>query len=846
MTVVELKAPLSGWATPLSEVPDPAFAGGLVGDGVAIDPTEATLRAPCDGVVLALHRARHACTVRAANGAEILMHIGVDTVELGGEGFVAHVRDDQAVRVGDPLITFDFDVVAGKAKSMLTMVVVANGEDAAVVSRTLDREVACGEAVMAVEGVATAEALRPVERKIVSRRVPLMIRTGLHARPAAALAALARAHAGAVTVGRGDRTANAKSVVALMGLGTALGDQLTVSAEEPGAEAVLTALAKAIADGLGDPVVEAAAAAAPMTASSHAAAPHYPAAPPFTAGATVVLRGTGAVAGLAVGVATRLDRVETAFPDAGAGATVESDRLAKARTALIARLETGAGAGAGGAGIFAAHRTLLDDPELTEATAQAVAAGASAERAWSEALGPLIAAVAALPDPRMAERAADLRDLRRQGLDLLAGRDPAATLAELPAGGVLVADEVMPSELAAFPAGKLGGLVMAAGGATSHAAIMAATMGIPTLVAVGPDALRIPNGAPLILDGRAGSLSVFPSAEDQETARDAAVRRAARRAANREKAREDCLTADGVRIEVFANVGKSADASAARDEGAEGCGLLRTEFLFLDRASAPSEDEQLAQYQTVVDALAGQPVIIRTLDAGADKPMAYVPIPREDNPALGVRGVRAMLRSPDLLRTQVRAILRVEPHGVARIMTPMVASLAELRAVRRIVEEERAALGRTAPIELGAMIEVPAAALISARLAAEAAFFSIGTNDLTQYALAMDRGNPLLAPETDSLHPAVLRLIGETVAGAAARGRTVAVCGGAASDPVAAPLLIGLGVTELSSAPAVIADLKAQIRTLSLPECREAAAAALTCESAAEVRDLVARRWPGL
>jgi phosphocarrier protein FPr len=843
MTAVELRAPLSGWATPLSEVPDPAFAEGLVGDGIAIDPTEATLHAPCDGVVLALHRARHACTVRAANGAEILMHIGVDTVELGGQGFVARVHEDQAVRAGDPLISFDLDVVAGKAKSMLTVIVVANGEDAAVVSRTLNREVACGEAVMAVEGTATADALRPVGRKIVSRRVPLMIRAGLHARPAATLATLARAHAGAVTVGRSDKTANAKSVVALMRLGTGLGDQLIVSAEEPGAEAVVTELTKAIAGGLGDPVIEAAVAAAPAPASSPAAAPPLAEAP-FTAGATVVLRGTGAVAGLAVGPAMRLDRVEAAFPYAGAGATVESRRLAKARAALVARL--GAGTGDVGAGIFAAHRILLDDPELTEATARAIDAGASAERAWADALDELISAVAALPDPRMAERAADLRDLRGQGLDLLAGRDPGTILEELPAGGVLVADAVMPSELGAVPAGKLAGIVMAAGGATSHASIMAATMGIPTLVAVGPDALRIPNGAPLILDGGAGSVSVFPSTKEQATARETFVRRAARRAANRQKAHDDCLTADGVRIEVFANVGKPADASAARKEGAEGCGLLRTEFLFLDRAAAPSEDEQLAQYQAVVDALAGRPVIIRTLDAGADKPMAYVPIPREDNPALGVRGVRAMLRSPEVLRTQVRAILRVEPHGVVRIMTPMVASLAELRAVRRIVEEERAALGQTAPSELGAMIEVPAAALISARLAEEAAFFSIGTNDLTQYAMAIDRGNALLAPEADSLHPGVLRLIGETVAGAAPRGRTVAVCGGAASDPAAAPLLIGLGVTELSAAPAVIGDLKAQIRTLSLPECREAAAAALACESAAEVRCLIARRWPEL
>jgi phosphocarrier protein FPr len=579
--------------------------------------------------------------------------------------------------------------------------------------------------------------------------------------------------------------------------------------------------------------------------SPPAAAPKQPDPPTFTAAETVVLRGTGAVIGFAVGAAARLRRTDIAIPESGAGVTLETDRLAHARKALITRLES-AQHGPTGATIFAAHLALLDEPELNEASGAAVAGGASAERAWTAGLDQMIAAVTALDDPRMAERAADLRDLRRQGLDLLAGRSALAALEQFPAGGVLVADEVLPSELAAIPAGRLAGLVTAAGGATSHVILMAAAMGIPAVVAVGSEALRIPDGAPLILDGRAGRVSVFPSAQEVTTALAATARRAAEQAANRETAHVDCMTADGVRIAVLANVGKSGDAANALREGAEGCGLLRTEFLFLGRATAPSEDEQLAQYQAIIDALPGRSVIIRILDAGADKPLAYVPFPQEDNPALGVRGVRAMLRLPELLRTQVRAILRVQSQGVVRIMAPMIVNLAELRAVRAIVEEERVALGRAAPIEVGAMIEVPAAALISGRLAEEAAFFSIGTNDLTQYALAMDRGNPILAKQIDALHPGVLRLIGETVSGAASRRRTVAVCGGAASDPVAAPLLIGLGVTELSVPPAVIADLKALIRTLTLAECRKAASAALASNSAVEVRELVAARWPDL
>jgi phosphocarrier protein FPr len=340
----------------------------------------------------------------------------------------------------------------------------------------------------------------------------------------------------------------------------------------------------------------------------------------------------------------------------------------------------------------------------------------------------------------------------------------------------LIADELLPSDLAAVPSGRLAALCMARGGPTSHAAILAAGMGIPAVVAMGDAILRVPSGAPLIVDGSRGEAHVFPPA----TARDATARVLATRAARREvslaAAHEDCRTADGVRIEVFANLGRPGDAAASVIQGAEGCGLLRTEFLFLERATAPGEDEQLAQYQEIANALGGRPLIIRTLDAGGDKPLAYLPLPREENPALGLRGVRVSLRHPGLLRTQIRAILRVKPAGICRILVPMITSPAELRAVREVVEEERRALGITGTVELGAMIEVPVAAVQADLLAAEAGFLSIGTNDLTQYALAMDRGNPGVAAQLDSLNPGVLRMVAQVVAGARLHGRQVSVC----------------------------------------------------------------------
>jgi phosphocarrier protein FPr len=417
---------------------------------------------------------------------------------------------------------------------------------------------------------------------------------------------------------------------------------------------------------------------------------------------------------------------------------------------------------------------------------------------------------------------------------------------ELPERAVLVADELMPSELAAVPVGRLAGLCTARGGATSHVAILAAGMGVPAVVAIGDAALRVPDGAPMIIDGNRGQVRVFPAVTTREAAYRAITGRTVRRRAELATAHEPARTSDGVEIAVYANLGQVGDAAAAIARGAEGCGLLRTEFLFLDRRTTPSEHEQAVCYQDIANALAGRPLVIRTLDAGGDKPLPYLPQVSEENPALGVRGVRLVMRHPELLRAQLRAILRVTPIGACRIMVPMIASLAELRAVRAVLDEERRALGVTAQIPLGAMIEVPAAALLADSLAREADFFSIGTNDLSQYALAMDRGNRDLAAGLDALHPGVLRLVASTVAGAKTRDRPVSVCGGAAGDPYAVPIFLGLGVRTLSVAPAAVPEIKAWVRTLTMARCADVAAAAVGLDSSEAVRALVASTWPGL
>jgi multiphosphoryl transfer protein len=846
-----LLAPLAGWSTPLDEVPDPVFAGHMLGGGLAVDPTGATLHAPCDGEIIALPETKHAVTLRSDGGAEILLHIGIDTVALGGEGFEAHVTLGRRVAAGERLVTFDLDLVARRAKSLLTPVLVLEGCGYSIARSSAGRELAVGDFLMELAAPAQEPAGAATEapsggearRGGQLRRVRVALEHGIHARPAAQIVSALKSLAGEIDLALQERTANARSTVALMKLGVRKGDEVEVRAAGRDAAAAIDAVA-VVLTGAHEP------AGRPQAPISAAASQPPSMPPPAAGGAAAAVRpapgtalpGVVASRGLAVGQAVRLAAREIEVTPVGAGVAHETRELQRARAEVRVRLEAARVSAAGTAReIVQAHLELLDDPELTDDSLARIAAGASAAHAWRQAIRGSIEALRALGDPRMAERADDLLDLERQVLLAMNGKAGAAAQ-PLPPDAIVLAEELLPSQLVGLDAARLAGICLAAGGATSHVSILAAAMGTPALVAMGPGLRQIPDGTALLLDAEAGLLHVDPGAERLAAARRRLEQRGAQRGAERAAAQRDCYTADGARIEVFANIGSLADAQAAAGNGAEGCGLLRTEFLFLDRQNPPSEAEQLAEYQRLAQALAGKPLTVRTLDIGGDKPIPYLPLPAEENPALGLRGVRTSLWRPDLLRQQLRAILRVQPHGQCRILLPMITEVAEIRAVRAMVAQAQAEVGRHEPIEVGVMIETPASALMADAIAVEADFFSIGTNDLTQYTLAMDRGNPELAAHLDALHPAVLRLIARTAAAAKARERMVAVCGGLASDPAAAAILIGLGVHELSAVPAVIPRLKAVIRRLSLADCAAAAREALEQSSAAAVRALALGR----
>ncbi|HWA92176.1 MAG TPA: phosphoenolpyruvate--protein phosphotransferase [Rhizomicrobium sp.] len=811
MTNLLLMSPMDGWVSALKEVPDPVFSENILGDGLAIDPVAAVVRAPCDGVIV--QAARHAVTLRAANGAEILIHVGLETVALNGQGFIGEVAPGRSVKTGDALLRFDMDVLFDKAKSLITPVVLTNGDAFRITRRALDCKVATGEFLMEIAALRADATAEPAASTEARRDIQVLLAHGLHARPAARLAGGAKRFAAEIALVRGPRRVNAKSVVALMSLGVKHGETVAVHATGPDAEAAVATLAGMIAEGLGEtpsapkPVVEAPRAAEPGN----------------------ILRGVCASPGLAVGPAFQLKIPEIAVPEQGCGVPKEMDALDRALSQTRVALEAKAASGnRQQSGIVAAHVALLDDPEIIEEARSRIEHGKSAGFAWRGSVRQFAAGLSAMDDALMRERANDLLDLEAQVVARITGAVPAVP--QVPDGAILLASDFLPSQVMGLKGAA--GLCSAGGGPTSHVAILAAGMNLPALAGAGEAVTAIADGTMLILDAGGGALVLAPDEAALSQARSAIAAREVRSRDARAHALEQCRTADGTRIEIFANLGSGADeASAAIALGAEGCGLLRTEFLFHDHA--PGEDEQAATYQAIASALQGRPLIVRCFDIGGDKPVPYLPFPHEDNPALGMRGIRLGLAQPDLLKTQLAAIARVTPRP--SILLPMISSLAELREVRAMLGGEA---------RLGAMIETPASAVLASVLAREADFLSIGTNDLTQYTLAMDRGNPQLAPRIDAFHPAVLRLIAQAASGAREHGKPAAMCGGLAADPIAVPLLIGFGLSELSVPPAAVPEIKAVVRRLDIARCRDAAERALQLATAEEIRALAKELQP--
>ncbi|MGN6627366.1 MAG: phosphoenolpyruvate--protein phosphotransferase [Tepidisphaeraceae bacterium] len=648
---------------------------------------------------------------------------------------------------------------------------------------------------------------------------------GLHARPATAFIEVAKQFNADVLVRYGAKVANGKSLAALLKLGVSHGATVRISAQGAEADAALAALTKLIEAGEEEE--------ATLAGPSHGWTP---------SGGGLTLPGVAASNGLAIGPIRKLSRAVITFERTAQDPAAERASLKEAIFVAQAQLHelhehVSRQNGTASAAIFLAHGEFLNDAALLALANERIDTGLSAAAAWSEAIEAEAAALSKVEDPLLAARAVDLRDVGQRVLRVLTGTPEPQPITANASPSILLADDLAPSDVAGLDVSVVLGFCTVGGGPTSHVAIIARSMNLPAVVGAGPSVLELSDGDLAILDGDNGALYVHPTEADVKSAEAARRKLSDVRAQEAEHRFEPAILTDGTRVEVVANIGTPQEAAQAIEAGGEGVGLLRSEFLFLDRQTAPSEDEQYAAYRQMAESLGGLPLIIRTLDIGGDKPVPYLNLAHEDNPFLGLRGIRLCLAMPDVFKTQLRAIFRAAAHGSVKIMFPMIATLVDLRAAKLIVEQVRSEL-HAEPVEVGIMIEVPSAVVMAAELAREVDFFSVGTNDLTQYVLAMDRGHPLLGKQADALHPAVLRMIDQTVKAAVAAGKWVGVCGGVASDPLGAAILTGLGVAELSVSIPSIPTVKAGLRALSMAHAKHLAERALACGTAEEVRKL--------
>ncbi len=545
---------------------------------------------------------------------------------------------------------------------------------------------------------------------------------------------------------------------------------------------------------------------------------------------TDVLTGAGIGQGVALGPVLRMadPLPEPSDAPSSRGAEEEKARVAQAVQTVAADLRDRAGKVSGtAADVLEAQSMMAEDSTLADDVAQRIDGGKTAERAVFEGFAVFRDMLVSLGG-YMGERATDLDDVAQRVIAALEGR-PAPGVPESDTPYVLVARDLAPADTALLDLTKVLGLVTQEGGPTSHTAILAREKAIVAVVGVA-GAQDLTDGTEVVLDAAAGAVTVAPSADQRADAE----RRIDERRAALSGGLEPGALADGSAIPLLANLGSADGTQKALEAGAEGVGLFRTEFLFLDQRMAPTVEQQREQYIRLLQAFPGKKVVVRVLDAGADKPLEFLNDAHEDNPALGLRGLRALRASEDILREQLTALAEADAQTEADlwVMAPMVATVEETRYFVRLATEYGLKT-------VGVMVEVPSAALLADRVLEEAAFASIGTNDLTQYTLAADRLLGSVAGFQDPWHPAVLRLIGEVGAAGAARSKPVGICGEAAADPLLAVVLVGLGATTLSMSPAALADVRLSLKRYTLDQARSLAEIALAADGAADAREAV-------
>ncbi|AKG21807.1 phosphoenolpyruvate--protein phosphotransferase [Calothrix sp. 336/3] len=803
-------------------------------------------------------------SLAVAAGSENLQNtLGTDAIQVY-EAIASVFHDDGVVILMDlgsaitsAEMALEYLSPEHQQKVHLCAAPLVEGAIAAVIAAAARKNVM--EVIAAAQGALAAKITRlgltTGSQNLKEIRLLVTNQLGLHARPASKFVTTAAKFQAQIKVKNSTKNTDfvrADSINQVVTLGVMSGDEILVTAQGMEADAALQALETLVVTNFGEVgavnLTDVVPKITPSIGNSHLPPPHF--------------QGIAAASGVAIAPSlslkpTRLSthpflpvsQYHVEYPE------VEWQRL---HTALgiayreIQALLSHASMQIGDteAAIFDAHILFLEDPTLLEAIHQQIFDHhCNAEAAWCAVVEELSHNYRTLDDPYLQTRVADISDVGQRVLRLL--MDAPETTIEVLQPSILIATELSPSDTAKLDPTRVLGICITGGSPSSHSAILARSLGIPAVVGVSEEILHLANGTILAIDGEIGHIWVEPDAEmgrifqhKRETwLQNQDIHPIMEAAGTRDTPKEPLC--DRHPIRVFANIGSLEDTQMAIANGAEGIGLLRTEFLYFHRSQLPNEGEQLLMYQQIADILTHRPLIIRTLDIGGDKTIPYLNLPKEINPFLGFRGIRIGLHQPQILKTQLRAILRASARHNIKIMFPMIATVGEIRAAKMILQEAQTELRQesisfASEIEIGIMVEVPAAVAIADQLAREVDFFSIGTNDLTQYIMAADRNNPRTANLADGLNPAILRMIHQTIQAAHQAGIWVGLCGELAADPLALPILMGLGIDELSVNPPAITPLKQAITQLNLSDIQAIATQALQQDSAMSVRSLVA------
>lgn len=724
-----------------------------------------------------------------------------------------------------------------------------------------DLDTACNEARTAllpkIEQITGSVELSPIlaENQIepdeledrIEVTLTLLNLHGLHARPAAKFVQAAASHNGEVLVTNltnAKGPVSAKSLNAVTTLGAVKGHQIKIAAGGNGAKQVLETISEMVQNGFGEPT----------EISEKETEGFVPDKKIITKSidSRTGLQGVPVSDGAAVAVLYKyrppIPPIPTESIEDPVQEWAELEEAVEKVAADISRRkkELSRTIGESESEIFDAHLLILKDPEGLKKTRDLIYnEKKNASQAWSEVISQTVEEYKLLDNLYLQQRAADVLDVGNQVLFALVGNESAGRIV-FDNKVILYAAELTPTETSQLDMQQIMGIITSAGGPTSHSAILARALSIPAVTGVSADFERFPDGIEMAISGFTGEIWIEPDETIKEKVLSIRSDWLDRKQKLLQTSKEPAFTRDGTRIEVVANAGNLLDAETALRNGSEGIGLLRTEFLFLTSKKPPTEEEQYKTLREIGEAMSNdgdlsRPIVIRTLDVGGDKDLPYIDLPQEDNPFLGVRALRLSFKNPDIFIAQLRAVLRAGFGLNFKIMFPMVANLEEVHQARQLLEEAHTALVKETikhkwPIDIGIMIEIPAAAILSGQIAPQVDFFSVGTNDLTQYTMAAERGNPSLAKLNDALHPAVMQLVAKVCESAHKNNKWVGVCGELAGDPIATPVLIGLGVDELSMNPGAVPQIKAVLNVLDITNARELAEQVLGLSSAAEAR----------